>query len=258
MKPQAVRGPVRMRVPAVPALGLLLVVAGSALAAPPKPVADALAQLDSGMHQLAGGWRYQQKVSSDQGSETLAYDGGRPAGERWTVLTVNGKQPSPEKAKKLVAQARAAHQKGKSSADVSLGVGSWLQASGYRLVDSGGKQLVYQIRPRAGSKDSGSAGKLLRHLSGRLVVARDDHRPVKLTLDNFESFSPRFGVKVTHFELQIEFARLGPGQPVVTRHVSTEAKGKVFWLKSFDTRSEVTLSHFSPVAGSAPVPATAR
>ncbi|MGA7966223.1 MAG: hypothetical protein WCB49_10100 [Gammaproteobacteria bacterium] len=244
---------------ALAALGLMLVLPAGALASPPKPVADALALLNSGMDQLAGGWQYQQKVTSDQGSETLAYDGSRPVGERWTVLAVNGKPPSAKQAKELAEKARAEHKKGKSSDNVSLGMDSWLQASHYRLIHADDKQFVYQIEVQAGAHDSASADAMLKHLAGQFVVARDDHRPLKLTLDNFESFSPRFGVKVTQFHLQIQFRRLSaPAAPVVADRVSTEAKGKVFWIKSFDTKTRVILSHFVPVSGtvSTPVPAS--
>jgi len=252
-----VRGNARLRVPAIlAALGLLLALPLGAEASPPGPVGDALGMLNSGMDQLAAGWRYQQQVTSDQGSETLSYDAGRPEGERWKVLSVNGKPPSPEKAEKLAEQARAAHKKGKQSAEVSLGVGSWLEASHYRLIHSDDTQLVYQIEMHAGPHDSEASGKILKHLSGQLTLARDDHRPLQLTLDNFESFSPRFGVKITHFNLQIQFERLGANAPIVADHVSTQARGKVFWLKSFNTSSQVTLSHFAPVAASAPVPAS--
>ena len=252
------RGAGRLRAPAIiAAFGLLLALSPGARAATlPGPVGDALGMLNSGMTRLAGGWRYQQKVTGDQGSETLSYDAGRPEGERWKVLSVNGKPPSPEKARKLAEQAQAAHDKGKQSADVSLGVGSWLEASHYRLIRSDDTQLVYQIELHAGPHDSNSSEAMLKHLSGQLKVARDDHRPLELTLDNFESFSPRFGVKITHFSLQIRFERLGANAPVVAEHVSTEAQGKVFWIKSFNTSSQVTLSHFAPVAASAPAPAS--
>ncbi len=236
--------------------GLLLVMPAVAMAAPPQPVADALALLAAGSSRLAAGWRYQQQVTSDQGSETLAYDAARPGGERWKVLTVNGKQPSPKKARTLANKMRAAHKKGKQSGGVSLRVGSWLQASRYRLIHATGAQLVYQIEMRAGTHDSASADKMLKHLSGRLVVARSDHRPLELMLDNFESFSPRFGVKITRFRLQIRFRRLGVNGPVVADRVSTVAQGKVFWVKSFKTKAQVTLSHFAPVAASAPAPAS--
>ena len=241
------------------ALGLLLFLPAAASAAQPKPVADALAMLDSGIGRLASGWRYQQKATSDKGTETLAYDAARPAGQRWKVLKVNGKPPTAKQARKLAEQASAAHKKGKQSATVAIGVGSWLQASTYRLIHSDPKQLVYQVSMHPGPHDSASAREMLKHLSGRLVVSRDDHRPLKLTLENYEAFSPRFAVKVTRFDLEIAFKRLGSGKdaPVVADHISTEAKGKVFWLKGFDTHTEVTLSHFAPVAGSAPAPAPA-
>ena len=241
---------------AVVACGLLLVLPAAAMAVPPKPVADALAMLTTGSSRLAAGWRYQQKVTSDQGSETLAYDAARPVGARWKVLTVNGKRPSPKKARALANKLRAAHRKGKQSGGVSPGVGNWLQASHYPLVRSTGAQLVYRIEMHVGAHDSASADKMFKHLSGRLVVARGDHRPLELMLDNFESFSPRFGVKVTRFRLQIHFRRLGVNAPVVADRVSTVAQGKVFWVKSFKTKAQVTLSHFAPVAASAPAPAS--
>lgn len=241
------------------ALGVCLLLPVVALAATPKPVTDALAILDSGTNRLAGGWRYQQKVTSDRGSETLVYDAARPEGKRWTVLAVNGKPPSAKKARELAEKAQAAHKKGKSSSSVNLGVDSWLQASHYRLIRSDDKQLVYQIEIQPGAHDSASADAMLKHLAGQFVVARDDHRPLELTLDNFEAFSPRFGVKVTHFHLQIRFRRLSAAaELVVANQIRTEVQGKVFWIKSFNTKTRVILTHFAPVGStvSAPAPTT--
>ena len=234
-----------------------LVLAGPAFAAPPKPVADALAQISTSGGKLASGWRYLQTITGTQQSEKLAYDASLPDGRRWTVLSVNGKKPSPEKARELAGQAKQAHGKGQSGS-LEMGVDSWLSASHYRLVDSSGDRLVYQIEPRPGAHADAAASSMLKHLSGQFVVAKDDHRPLSLTLDNFESFSPRFGVEIKSFQLKIHFTRLPAGsRPVVAQEVSTEARGKVFWIKTFDAKTKVVLSNFAPVGATRVAPAAA-
>ncbi len=234
-----------------------LTVAGTALAAPPQPVSDALAQISASGSKLASAWRYQQTITGTQESEKLAYDASRPEGRRWTVLSVNGKKPSPEKARELAGQAKQAHKKGQGGA-LDMGVDSWLSTSRYRLVDSSGDRLVYQIEPRPGAHADAAASSMLKHLSGQFVVAKSDHRPLSLKLDNFESFSPRFGVEIKSFQLEIHFIRLAAGnRPVVAREVSTEARGKVFWIKSFEARTKVELSDFAPVGGTHAAPAAA-
>lgn len=250
------RTPVR-RAGRVLALIAALTVTGTAFAAPPKPVADALAQISASGKTLAGGWRYKQTITGTQQSEKLAYDAAQPEGRRWTVLSVNGKKPSPEKARELAGQAKQAHGKGQS-ASLGMGVDSWLNASHYRLVDSSGDRLVYQIVPRPGGHADAATTSMLKHLSGQFVVAKQDHRPLSLTLDNFESFSPRFGVEIESFQLKIHFTRLSAGdRPVVAQEVDTETKGKVFWIKSFDAETKVVLSDFAPVGSTAAVPAAA-
>lgn len=240
------------------AIVAVLGVAGTALAAPPKPVADALARISASGSKLAAGWRYQQTITGTRQSEKLAYDASRPEGRRWTVLSVNGKKPSPAKARELAGQAKQAHEKGQAGS-LEMGVDSWLSTSHYRLIDSSGDRLVYQIKPQPGGHADAAAASMLKHLSGQFVVSKGDHRPLSLKLDNFESFSPRFGVEIKNFQLEIRFMRLpAGGQPVVAQQVSTEASGKVFWIKSFDARTKVVLSDFAPVGGTraAPAPAT--
>lgn len=239
------------------ALTFALAVAGTAFAAPPKPVADALAQISASGNKLADSWRYKQTITGTQQSEKLAYDASQPEGRRWTVLSVNGKKPSPEKARELAGQAKQTHGKGHSDS-LAMGVDSWLNASHYRLVDSTGNHLVYQIEPQPGAHADAATTNMLKHLSGQFVVAKEDHRPLSLTLDNFESFSPRFGVEIKSFQLKIRFIRLAAGErPVVAQEVDTQAKGKVFWIKSFDARTKVVLSDFAPVDGARTVPAAA-
>lgn len=225
-----------------------LVLAGPAFAAPPKPVADALAQISTSGGKLASGWRYLQTITGTQQSEKLAYDASLPDGRRWTVLSVNGKKPSREQARELAGQSKQTHGKGRGGS-LALGADSWLSTSHYRLVDSSGDRLVYQIQPLPGPHADSSTISMLKHLSGQFVVAKKDHSPLSLTLDNFESFSPRFGVEIKSFQLKILFTRLAAGsRPVVARKVSTEAKGKVFWIKGFDARTKVVLSDFAPVS----------
>lgn len=257
------RTPARARTPArrawrVFVSAAVLALAGTAFASPPKPVADALAQISASGSKLAGGWRYRQTITgTQQQSEKLAYDASQPEGRRWTVLSVNGKKPSPEKARELAGQAKQVHGKGKEDS-LTMGVDSWLNASHYRLVDSSGNRLVYQIEPRAGGHVDAATSSMLKHLAGQFVVAKDDHRPLSLTLDNFESFSPRFGVEIKSFQLKIHFIRLAAGnRPVVAQEVSTETRGKVFWIKGFDARTKVVLSDFAPVGGTRAAPAAA-
>ena len=228
-----------------------------ARAAPPPPVAAALSLLKSGGAKLAAGWKYEERISDERGSERLSYDPSRAPGARWQVLTVNGKPPSEAMRKRLAAQAAQAGNAANS--DITVGSG-WLAASDYRLVQTTAKTLVYQLRPQPAGDDESGAASLLRHLAGRFVIARDDHRPLSLSLDNFESFSPRFGVHIEAFAFRAEFRRLGGDGPMVVVRTSNSARGKVFWIKRFEGRTEVTLAGFAPVTASAarpaPVPAS--
>lgn len=232
---------------------------GPVLAVPPQPVADALAMISAGGGRLSSGWRYTQTITGTQHTEKLAYDASRPAGRRWKVVSVNGKTPGPQQARELEKQAGQLNGKGKGrGASLASGVDNWLEQSRYQLVDSTGGQLVYQIHPQAGGNADATTRAMLKHLAGRFVIDGADHRPIELSLQNFEAFSPRFGVKINGFQLRIHFRRLhGDGNPVVADEVSTEAKGKVFWVKGFKATTKVVLSDFAPVGGTRQAPASA-
>lgn len=234
------------------AAAVLVALPPAAGAAPPAPVGDALALIAQGRTALANGWRYRETISGTRGSEHLAYDAGRPAGRRWRLLSVNGQSPKPSQRKQMTAGAAAAARR---SGGPSLTGSGWLAKSRFRLVQTLPGKLVYQVEPRPSAAGSAATRKLLHHLSGRLVLARSDHRPLELTLDNFESFSPRFGVSVHAFRFRASFKRLGRHGPVVVTRTSSTVHGKVFWLKSFSESTQVKLSGFAPVPASAGAPA---
>ncbi len=226
-----------------------------ARAAPPPPVAAALATLKQGGAELASDWRYEEKITTSKGSERLSYDPTRAPGARWQVLEVNGKPPSDAARKRLAADAAKAAKKARGGLSVGAG---WLAASTYQLVKTTPQTLVYRLSPAPGAKTDPAAARLLGHLAGQFVVSRDDHRPLALSLSNFESFSPRFGVKIEAFSFHAQFRRLGRGArgPVVVERTSNSASGKIFWIKGFKDETEVVLSDFAPVAVSAPAAQT--
>lgn len=234
-------------------LTLALAAVPLALAAPPPPVAAALSQMQRGSGELAAHWRYHEKITGTRGSEKLGYDPARPPGRRWRVLEVNGKPPDADARKRLAAEAAKARKKAESGLAVGAG---WLAASDYNLVQKTAVKLVYQFRPRPAKNDYSASASLLRHLAGRFVVSRDRHDPISLRLDNFESFSPHFGVKVDAFVFRARFKRLGKRGPVAVVRTSNSARGKVFWLKGFEDKTEVVLSGFAPVAAPAPAAQT--
>lgn len=206
----------------------------------------------AGRAALASGWRYQEHISAPQGTERLAYDPSRPAGSRWRLVSVNGKPPAAAQRRRFAKQTAA----GRRAGGPVLAVGGWLGQSRYRLVAHDHGRLVYLVEPRPGAGDSKTARGLLKHLSGRLVVASADHRPLELTLSNFESFSPRFGVTVHGVSFRAHFERIARGGPVVVTRAVSRVSGKMFWVKGFSDETEIELSHFVPVPASASAPAT--
>ncbi|MGH8427585.1 MAG: hypothetical protein ACRES7_06345 [Gammaproteobacteria bacterium] len=231
----------------------LLLFAASAIASPPAPVGDAIAMLHVGQAKLIASWRYQETITDAGGSVRLGHDPDRSEGSRWRVLAVNGKKPDAADEKRFAEQAAQAVRAGAGTLSATS---DWLATSKYDLVDTTTTTLVYQLRPRPGKQDSSAEANLLRHLAGRLVIGRDDHRPLTLSLDNFESFSPRFGVSIGSFAFRADFRRLDADGPVVVARTSTETRGKLFWLKHFDNRTEIVMSDFAPAAATAPTPAS--
>ncbi|HEX5314969.1 MAG TPA: hypothetical protein VFX38_08715 [Gammaproteobacteria bacterium] len=233
----------------VAVLGAAAAAAPAALSAPPAPVREALAMLQEGRGRLYHAWRYEETITSSQGKERIAHNPSRPPGDRWRVLEVNGKKPSAEQQKQFAARAKDVA----STIAASLGTASgWLSQSDYRLVAKSATTLTYQLRPRPDRASTDDSAKLLQHLAGRFVIARADHRPVSLSLDNFESFSPRFGVRIDSFRFWASFRRLGGADgPVVITRTGTSTGGKIFWLKGFQDRTEVILGNFAPASATA-------
>lgn len=221
---------------------LLLVGCSSASwAAPPKAVAAALKHIRDGQEQLESGWSYRQLLTTSKGRVLFSYNPKRRQGLRWQVMEVNGKPPTKDVQRRLSRQARSV---GKAGAlPIENSKSDWLSQSSYHLIQTTKSTLVYRLIP------SSTVGKpavksLLRHLSGQFIITRKGSWPVSLRLTNSSPFYPRFAVRIRDFVFTVKFHKLSRDGPVVVSQTSTEARGKVFWLKSFNQVTRVNLSHF--------------
>lgn len=207
----------------------------------PKAVEIALQHIQQGEKQLASGWSYRQLLTTAKGRILFSYNPKRRQGLRWKVLEVNGKPPTKGARRRLSRQARSI---GKAGAlPIENSKTDWLERSSFRLIEVTKSSLVYRVTP-ASSAGNSAVKLLLRHLSGRFVVTRNGAWPVSLELSNSSPFYPRFAVRIRNFVFTVTFHRLSKDGPVVVSQTSTEAKGKVFWLKSFDQLTKVRLTDF--------------
>ncbi len=228
--------------------------------------------INAGDAALKRDWRYHELDTDSKGTKLLSYDPSRAQGQRWQLVSINGKPPSPAAKKRwMKSQAKqggrnavdtAKHKpkdnKSGSGESVKLDMTELMQKSEYKQLPSKGDTLVYQIRPRVLPGQSKMIRIMLKHTLMRLVVNRSDHRPLSLDWYAAKSFSPHFAVTINKFHTKVTYARIVKDGPIVKTMVHSVVKGKAFWVKHINQDQTSKFSDFSPVSGTVATAAPAK
>lgn len=211
---------------------LVALIAAWQATADPHPLAlRGLATLDAFDNAQ---WSYTRTTRDEDGTRIERHDATKPAGARWTLVSVNGKAPT-AKAQESFRREKAALEKRDRGDD------SDVDAASIRLVSETPQRVTFSFRPKAGA---GLEGKMARHVAGTLVVNRQGGWAERFELQSTDALAPVPGVKISAFRLTMTFQRLGATEDVVPLSIELSMRGRAFLVKSLDQERSTRYSDF--------------
>jgi len=218
---------------------LLLLIPGSLIAADSELVEQALQNMES---ERSLEWAFTETTLTEDKTIVKRFDPQRPSGERWKLLTVNGREPTADEMKRIERRNRRDEEQQSERADddsEESAVSAMIEPGSLSLIEENDSHAIYKFTPGA---ESEREKKMLAHVDGHLEVDKAGPTVSSIKLESREPFSPAFGVKINEFMTHMTFAPLEEGGPALLQTVATRVEGRAFMVKKLDEDVKVAYS----------------
>lgn len=221
-----------------PLLVCLALIAGSfAIAEEPALVEQALQSMET---TTVDDWFFTETTVSQGTTFVKHHDPTKPEGQRWTLVSVDGREPT-EGERKQQAREEAHAEEEDTDQDDDGEIRAMIDSESLTLVEETASHAVYRFRPVAEDEDD---EKLFDHLDATLRVVKAGPYVESLEMRSREPFSPGFGVKMKEFAMRLTFAPVGPEATALPETVNIHIVGRAFLVKKVDETVEVTYSDY--------------
>jgi hypothetical protein len=219
-----------------------LLVAGSALASGPELVEAALAAMDEADPRQ---WAYTETTIENGVTRVAKHDPTRPEGERWMLVSVDGRAPTEQEKERDSERRRSSG--GEDGDDDEVGFAATIEPGSLSLIEETATHLIYGFDPA--SEDEEDRG-FNEHLQATLRIAKGGPYVETLEMKSREPFSPGFSVKIKEFALLLTYSPVGDDRIVLPAGVTTKIAGRAMLFKKIDENVAVTYSDYRYVGGS--------
>jgi hypothetical protein len=192
-------------------------------------------------------WAFTETTRKDGKISVSRFDPRQPDGERWTLLTVDGREPTDgerrqmEERRKARRGGRGEEESGEADDDRLIDM---IQPGSMRLLEETPTHARYSFTPT--SNDEKDAA-LYEHVDATLLVARAGPYVAELDLRSSAPFKPAFGITVSEFVMTLAFAPVAPGEAVVPSSVFVRMAGRAMLVKAIDETVEVSFDDYERV-----------
>jgi hypothetical protein len=215
----------------------LLLVTSLALAESHEDLIDRA--FESVEDDLSARWSYTRTDQDGDGVFVGHYDPRLPESDRWSLISVDGLEPSADEIEDYREQ-RAEEQENDSDDDENE-LASIVNRESVVLLDETDSFWLFGFQPTA---DSEGEQEFMKSVEGTLKIIKEGHYVAVITLQNRDTIKPGKGVKIKEFFTRLEFAPIQEGGPALPRSVQATVKGKAFLVVKFDETETVTYSDF--------------
>lgn len=187
----------------------------------PHYVREALGKFST---EVPVGWAYTlTTVRNNQDRTSARFDPARPPAEQWTLLQVNGRAPTARETARY-AQVRTG---GNAAAPQGTFQKADIEPASVELMREDTARGEFRCAFRA---EATGADKMLRHLSLRLTISKQQPHVEKFALELTAPYSPVLGVKMRELLVQMNFGPPGQDRPSLPVANTSHFVGRIFFI----------------------------
>jgi hypothetical protein len=193
-------------------------------------------------HRFKESWAFTETSTEEEIVRTGRYDPRLIRGERWSLISVDSRQPTVEETEEFLNDKKDDQHRGdeadedgqreqKAGVDVNF--------ESLDLVEETSDHWLFSFVPHEDDEEE-----FMKHVNGHIKVIKRGHYVAYLDLRNDKPIKPATGVKIKKFRTRLAFGPATDGGPIVPLAVDVEVQGRAMLVIKFDEKESVRFSDF--------------
>ena len=191
-------------------------------------------------------WAFTETESGSDGNFVGRHDPRQPEGERWTLLSIDGREPTAEESRDYADRKRGESNDDDHEEDGRID--SMIEPGSLELVDETDSYWLFRFMPGDDGSDEMSR-KVMERMHGTVKIIKDGRYLEYLDIRNTKPIRPKAGVKMKKFLTRITFGPAVDGGPIVMKSMDVAVKLSAFLVVRVDETESVKLSDFEYAGG---------
>jgi hypothetical protein len=203
-------------------------------------VEEAFSNTSTNYHQE---WAFTQSTTEDGVQIVLRYDPRFSIGERWKLMSVDGREPSADEIEQYQDnKGDEFHENDDDNGDEIV------KYETLSVVEETEDYWVFQFAPKVDNdedeEDAEAAHKFMQQVVGTLKIIRDGHYIEYIDLRNERPIRPVFGVKIKRFLTHLTFGPAAADGPIVPLSIDVELKGRAVLFVSINESESIRYTDY--------------
>ena len=211
---------------------------------PPSDGYEALFEraLESIDWNFAESWAFTETDSGSDGEFVGRHDPRRPGAERWTLLSIDGREPTPEEARQYAERKKG--KEGENDKEEDGDIDAMVEPGSLALVEETSDYWLLRFMPTDDEDDDEMGRKVMEQMDGTAKIIKDGHYLAYIDIRNTRPIRPKAGVKMKKLLTRITFGPAVDGGPVVMQSMDFAIKLSAFLVVRVDETQSLRYSDF--------------
>jgi len=226
----------------------------------PAIAEDYEALLESALEKITweypDNWAYTETRRNREATWVGRYDPSRDDPSPWTLLSVDGRAPTPEEVADWLVEKDAERAEDEEQSEQETdngdddeedtGVGMMIAPGSLELIEEDDQHWLLSFTPKG---DDEEEDEFMKVMQGTLRISKPGGHLELLDIANDKPVKPKMGVKIRDFKTQLTFGEAFENGLVVPLSFHFRIKGRAYLAVGFDEMESREFSDFVPLPG---------
>jgi hypothetical protein len=225
-------------------VALLSAAAWPARAEPPPDGYEALFEraLESIAWDFPESWAFTETETGSDGAFVGRFDPRKPDADRWTLLSIDGREPTPEEARRYAERKQGDRHEDDQEDDGDID--AMVEPGSLALVEETDDYWLLRFVPTDDGDDDEVGRKVMERMDGTAKIIKNGHYLEYIDIRNTRPIRPKVGVKMKQFLTRITFGPAVDGGPIVMQSMDVSIKLSAFLVVRVDETQSLRYSDF--------------
>lgn len=191
-------------------------------------------------HDYHAEWAFTESSMEDGVTFVGRYDPRLRRDERWTLLSVDGREPTRDEIEDYrddKEDESRDHDDGDNEIDI-------VDLNTLSLIEEAEDYFLFRFVPVPDDDEDEEAREFMRQVDGTIKIVRDGLYPEYIDLRNDRPIRPAFSVRISRFLTRLTFGPAAGEGPIVPLGIDVEVRGRALLVVKIDESESVRYSDY--------------